>query len=234
MLKILPLLILALSLSLTSCKNYFIANDFEELTAKHKVVAVIPVKMIFTGKQPKDLTEDQIKELEEAESRAFQIAMHDEILASTRGGNKPIRVNFQSYTETMKLLKESNISIRDSWDYDPKALAQILNVDAVVTMNVTKKRYISDLASFGISVGREIVGIIGGIGLGTVYGGLTRIGKTNDVIASAKLINRADGVVLWSKSDTQSTDWSNPAETVVRYMARRMAHSFPYRVAKKK
>lgn len=231
--KLIPLLFLGLAVGLSGCKNYFVANNFEEITANHKLVAVIPVKMIFTGNQPKDLTKEQIKELEEAESRAFQIAMHDEILASTRGGRKPIRVNFQSYTETMNLLNDNNISVRECWDYDPKALAQILNVDAIVTMDVTKKRYISDLASFGISVGREIIGIIGGFGLGTVYGGLTRIGRTNDVIASAKLINRTDGAVIWSRADTQSTDWSNPAETVVRYMARRMAHDFPYRVKRK-
>jgi hypothetical protein len=216
---------------MSSCKNYFVAHDFDSKTANHKTVAVLPVKMIFTGKQPKNITEEQIKELEVAESKAFQIALHDEILASTRGGKKPIRVAFQSYTETLKLLKDNNISIRDSWDMDPKQLAQLLNVDAVVKMDVTKKRYISDLASFGLSVGREIINVIG-LGIPTLYGGVNRIGRTNDVIASAKVINMSDGMVLWSKSDTQSTDWSNPAETVVRYMCRRIGRDFPYRIAK--
>ncbi len=231
-----PLLFLLFVFSLSSCRNYFIAHDFESKTTNHKTVAVLPVKMIFTGKQPKDLTEEQIKQLEEAESKAFQIALHDEILASTRAGRKPIRVSFQSHTETLKLLADNDISIRDSWDMDPKQLAQLLNVDAVVKMDVTKKRYISDLASFGISVGREIIGILGnwGYGLGVLYAGASRVGRTNDVIASAKLINMSDGTVLWSKSDTQSTDWTNPSETVIRYMCRRMGRDFPYRISKKK
>ena len=219
-------------LPLSSCKQYYIVHDFETRTKAHKKVAVLPVKMIFTGNKPKKLTDEQIKEIEIAESKAFQIALLDEILESTRGVRKPIRVTFLTNAEVLKKLEEGGISIRDSWDKDPKVLAQLLNVDAVVKMDVTKKRYISDLASFGIQVAQDVIGILGGVGV-YAYTLARGVSKTNDVTASAQLVGMKDGTVLWSKSDSRSADWSNPAETVIRSMCRSMGRDFPYRIEKK-
>lgn len=98
--------VLSVLFLLTGCsQRYFIAANFDEVTANHRTVAVLPVKMVFTGKMPKDLTEAQIHELEEAESKAFMIALHNDILESTRGGKRPIRVAVQGYNQTLNILE---------------------------------------------------------------------------------------------------------------------------------
>ena len=81
----------------SSCKNTYTATNFEEITRDHKVVAVLPFEMVYMGIPPKDLTEEEIQMVEEAESKAFQISFHNEILRSTRGVRGKIRIDLQPY-----------------------------------------------------------------------------------------------------------------------------------------
>src|SRR5687768_3375549 len=72
--------------TLSGCKPYYIATDFSSRTAQHKVVAVLPFEMVFTGTKPEKLSEADIREIEEAESKAFMISYYNKVLASTRSG----------------------------------------------------------------------------------------------------------------------------------------------------
>lgn len=221
--------VLSVLFLLTGCsQRYFIAENFDQVTANHRTVAVLPVKMVFTGKKPNDLTDAQIHELEEAESKAFMIAMHNDILESTRGGKKPIRIALQGYNQTLSLLESKGIGVRSSWDMDARELAAILGVDAVLQMEVQKTRYLSDLESFGIQLGQDILRVISPVYLWPLMG--RNMSRTNDIYASAQLLNANDAIVLWSKSMNASTDWRDPAEQVIRYMTHRMARDFPYRI----
>jgi len=63
-----------------SCTPYFLSSRFEAITANHQVVAVLPFEIRFTGVMPDKLSEADILELEEAESRAFQISFFRTII----------------------------------------------------------------------------------------------------------------------------------------------------------
>ena len=57
-------------LVLFSCSNkYYTASNFEEKTEKHKVVAILPAEVTFSGKQPKNLSPEDIAKAEEKEDR---------------------------------------------------------------------------------------------------------------------------------------------------------------------
>ncbi|MCP3928791.1 MAG: hypothetical protein GY705_06790 [Bacteroidetes bacterium] len=81
-------------------------------------------------------------------------------MRSTRSGKKPIYINLQHYDKTTYLLENAGISIRDAWKEDPERLAEILEVDAVVKARIEKQRFMSDLASFGIDLGIEIMNVL--------------------------------------------------------------------------
>lgn len=215
---------------LAGCRPYYISSNFDSVTAQHKVVAVLPVEMIFTGKQPKDITPEQIAEIEEGESRAFQISLYNEILASTRGGKKGFRIDFQSFSQTNALLAEAGISLRDSWSRTPEELAGILGVDAVVRESVQKHRYMSDLASYGIHVATEVVNILTNGALWPFIPG--SIQKTYDINANCVVNNGADGLVLWNMAHKAQTDWSLPANQIIDGINYQFARRFPYRLKK--
>jgi hypothetical protein len=212
---------------LSSCRNYYIAHDFNQRTANHRTIAIAPLEMIFTGNKPNNLSDADLKRLEEGESRAFMISLYNEILRSTRGGKKPIRVSIQSVNNTLSALEGNGISIRDSWKLSSVQLAQILGVDAVVQGSITKKRYMSDLASFGIDLGTQILDIFtGGMAGANVPHQATR---TNDIRASYSLSSAGDGTTLFSQAFEYEADWDNTTEEIITYINRRFARNFPYR-----
>lgn len=214
-------------LILTSCRNYYIAHDFNQRTATHKTIAIAPLEMIYTGSKPINISDIDIKKLEEGESRAFMISLYNEILRSTRGGKKPIRVSIQTVNNTLSILESSGISIRDSWRMSSVQLAQILGVDAVVQGSITKKRYMSDLASFGIDLGTQILdGLTGGMVGANVPNQATR---TNDIRASYSLSSSGDGTTLFSQAFDYEADWENTTEDIITFINRRFARNFPYR-----
>ena len=157
---------LLLLILFTSCAGhkYYTSSSFEQQTAKHKMIAVLPAEMIFTGTQPKNLSPEDIAAIEERESIAFQNSLYNSILRHANTKKYYTSVNVQDIGTTQKLLEENGISIRDSWKEDDKKLTKILGVDAVVRMRIQKKRYMSDLASMGVDMGKQVLYLIGAAG----------------------------------------------------------------------
>ena len=117
----------------------------------------MPVEIVFQGKRPKEITEEQIKQIEEGESIAFQLSLYNNLLKKSGQKKKDIKISFQSRDKTNRLLNENNISITNSWLATPESLAKMPGVDAVVKSKVEKTRYMSDLASYGVAVGISIL-----------------------------------------------------------------------------
>jgi hypothetical protein len=217
------LLFLSIVFILGACgAQKYTAPNFEELTAGHETVAVLPVEMVFTGRQPKDLSLDDIRQIEEGESLAFQISLNNALL----GKAEDKRIYFQEIDETNKLLSENDISIRERWDMRGDDLAEILGVDAVVKMRVEKQRYLSDLESFGIDLAQRIIHRLANY---QFYPWVPdRLEKTNDVRAKASLVNGRDGKVLWNLAVEREADWNRPANEIINHLTRKMARNFPY------
>ena len=218
------LLLFAVITLIAACAaQKYTAPDFERLTRNHDMVAVVPVEMVFTGRQPEDLSPYDIQKLEEAESQAFQISLHNALL--NKAEKKTIY--FQEIDKTNQLLEESGYTIRQSWDIRGEQLAEILGVDAVVKMRIEKQRYLSDLESFGIDLAQGIVNILSGWRFSPWIGD-EDLNKTNDIRAKATLINQKDGKVLWNYAIDREADWNNPPADIINNVTRRMARNFPY------
>ena len=94
-------------------------------------------------------------------------------------------------------------------------------------MRIQKQRYMSDLASYGISLGRQII-----------YN--TRIAsklpvpyvpnKTNDIYASCNIVS--DNQTLWNDSYRSASDWNSPANEIIESITDNFGKHFPYKQRK--
>ncbi|MGZ3952721.1 MAG: hypothetical protein ACXVBZ_15075 [Flavisolibacter sp.] len=208
----------------TSCshKNYT-TSYFDQQTANHKIIAVLPAEMIFTGSQPKDVSAEEIAKIEETESRMFQNYLFSAILRYANSNKYYTAVGFQDISTTQKLLEENNISVRASWREDDKKLARLLGVDAVVRMRIQKTRYMSDLASFGVGYGQQVLYQIGNVGKYIPY----VPNKTNDIYASCNIVS--NNQTLWNDDYRGSSNYTVPSEKVIDNITDNFGRHFPYR-----
>ena len=193
--------------------------DYNRLAYDHKIVAVLPAQSITTGRIP-DLTAENIEEIEEAESLAFQISLYRHVARKT---GERIQISVQHYSETNRLLEEAGIDFRESWKESPKKLAEVLGVDAVVHSTVEKEFYLTNLESFGIDVGTAILAAI------TDYGFWFLPNRTSDVFVSCEVIDGKEGIPIWTSHKVEPTYWNRPHREVVDNITRAMSRRFPYR-----
>ncbi len=212
-------------LVLSSCaKPYFQSSTFKSTTRDHQTIAILPVKMVFTGSPWMKGSEKEMAELEEAESEAFQISFMNQLLEHS--SKKALKVNLQSVATTNKILRES-MTLRESWDKDPAELAEILGVDAVVRNQIEKKQYFDDLTSYGIQLGVKAISLITKSLLPLIGG--KDLHKSGDIYIRSSLMDGADGAVLWTISQTKETDYSNASSEVIDNLNQQVAKYFPYR-----
>ena len=219
--------ILVFAFLFTSCsKDYYLNSDFKKISAKHQTIAIVPVEMVLTGQMPENMDESDIEALEEAESKAFQKSLYNQIHWSP-SKSRHTKVAFQSVEKTNEILGEHEVSVRRSWRMTAEELADLLEVDAVIKVQVEKQRYMSDIASMGISLGKRLIDILTRFKSLAVTRG--DINKTSDINTNCSIVNGKDGSVLWSKKVTSSTDWQRPSFEVIDGVNRELARDMPYR-----
>lgn len=222
--KIIPILLIAFIIFSSCSHRYYTSSFFDQQTATHRLIAVLPTEIVFTGKQPKDLTEGQIAKIEEDESRAFQMSLYSNILRYANYGRYYMFVGVQDVNKTLNTLDENKISIRDSWKMDDKKLAALLGVDAIVRMQVTQKRYMSDYASYGVTVAREV---ISETPLGNRLPIPSRLGRTEDIYAYCSVISNS--MTLWNNHYKNAADWNNPSNVIIENITDNFGRNFPYK-----
>ena len=219
-----------LLLFLFSCSNkYYTASNFEEKTEKHKVVAILPAEVTLSGKLPKNLTPEDIAKAEERESIDFQYALMNSILNHANTKKYITTVNFQDINTTQKILEQNNISVRDSWKKNDEELAKILGVDAVIRMNIRKQRYMSDEASYGVGVAKQV---IYRTGIGSKVPVPSSVGKTYDIYATCNLLS--NNQTLWNDNYKRSTDYDTAPNVIVEWITDDFGENFPYKEKRKK
>jgi hypothetical protein len=217
------LVALVMLITFSSCHRYYTSSSFDAKTSKHKTIAVLPPQVIVTGNLPKNVSPSFIEELEEKESKLFQEALYNNILKRGNSGKYAINVMVQPYSNTLAALEKNGIGIRESWTMDDKELAQALGVDAVVRTSIQKERFMSDLASAGIEVGRRVVDAV----LKQVGTVPPTTNRTNNIRATCTLISQ--GEALWNDSYTRASDWNSPANEIIENITNNFAKHFPYK-----
>jgi len=216
--------ILAMALFLTSCANRYIVEDFDNRTSSHKTVAVVPVVIEMTGIEYMQYDEETRTIAETDESKMFQQVLYNEILRSTKNNRKPIRVDIQTFQETLNILEKNEISVRDSWAIPSDDLAKLLGVDAIIKSKVVKNKYLPDVVSVGINVAREVIGAVFDTPIST------RVQRTGEIHTTVSLIDGNDPVTLWNSGGTTEIDWRDSSNRVVKNCYRYVSRKFPYRI----
>ncbi|HRO69049.1 MAG TPA: hypothetical protein PK951_01685 [Chitinophagaceae bacterium] len=223
--KIVPLLSVTIILVSVSCsRKYYTSSFFEQQTAGHRIIAVLPSEIVLTGKQPDQLTPEQIAQIEEEESKAFQLALYSNILQHANSRKYYMSVGVQDVHKTMSVLDENGISLRESWKQDDKKLASLLGVDAVVRMQIRKKRYMSDYASYGVTIAKDV---ISQTPLGNKLPIPRSLGKTEDIYAYCSVVSNS--VTLWNNNYKAAADWDNPSTVIIENITDNFGRYFPYK-----
>jgi hypothetical protein len=222
--KIIPVLFIAI-VAFTSCSHkYYTSSFFEQQTRNHRLIAVLPSEIIFTGKQPKDLSKEQIADMEEKESRAFQQSLYGNILQYANSRKYYMSVGVQDINTTMGILDDNDITVRESWKMDDKKLAQLLGVDAIVRMQITQKRYMSDYASYGITVAKDI---LRDAPFNNKLPIPSRLGRTEDIYAYCSVVS--NNITLWNNNYKSAADWNNPSNVIIEHITDNFGRNFPYK-----
>lgn len=223
--KLVPfLLITGIILSASCSRKNYAYSYFDQQTANHKIIAVLPSEIIFTGKQPKDWTKEMIDSIEIEESKAFQMSLYSNILQYANSNRYYMFVGVQDVNKTLSTLEENQIPIRTSWRMDDKKLASLLGVDAVVRMQITQKRYMSDYVSYGVAVARDILNETPLHRRIPIPSGFN---KTEDISAYCSVIS--ENVTLWNNNYKSSADWSNPSNIIIENITDNFGRNFPYK-----
>ncbi|MGD9930972.1 MAG: hypothetical protein AB7U05_13220 [Mangrovibacterium sp.] len=136
-----------ISLTVFSQTNLYENPAFDEITKDHQTIAILPFKASVTlrPKQMKDISAEQLARMETSEGESVQSAMYSWFLKREKRGD--LRVKVQDSNRTNALLKKQGITYDNLADYTPDEIAQILEVDAVISGKFETNKPMSEGAS---------------------------------------------------------------------------------------
>ena len=143
--KLLSILLVAVML-ITSCEPVYKAANFQETANQHRLIAVLPPKVIMEIKSAKEA--QAIKNQEKIESERFQNALVSYLNEHQAKNN--IFVKAQSTEETNKILADNGVTSLAGRSY--QELAKLLGVDAVVSSRVSLAKPLTNGEAFFTSL----------------------------------------------------------------------------------
>ena len=143
--KLLSILFAAMVV-VTSCEPVYKAANFQETANQHRVIAVLPPKVIIEIKSAKEA--EAIKNQEKIESERFQNALVSYL--NENHTKNTIFVKAQNTEETNKILADNNITSLAGRSY--QVLAKLLGVDAVVSSRVSLAKPLTNGEAFFTSL----------------------------------------------------------------------------------
>jgi hypothetical protein len=222
--KLTGLMLIAVTIILTAaCGTAHQVTSKEVETEYVRTIAVLPVQVNFTGTLPKKLPGSAMDSLSKQQGLAFQRSLHANLMRYSGGKKKIQGVDFQSADKTNGLLAKNKIGWREASNMDPDELAKLLQVDAVVKMNVTSNRLMSETASLGLGILRSVL-----FWETNTSPNVTNSidNKTADVYADCTLLK--DGKTLWAAQYSEPTDWKTSVNDVMQAVTKKMGKGFPY------
>jgi hypothetical protein len=205
-------LLLSWSVALYSQKNIYESPKFDDLSAGHETLAILP---FLTKLDLKDtISKEELRVLEEKEGDAVQNAL--ETYFSNRKKKKKFSVDFQNVKNTNALLAKNNITYENIDIYTVKQLSDILDVDGIISGNLD----LNILLSKGISTDFSFMDYFSG---NANYG---RIG--------IKISDGSTGKLLWKYEKEINKKSGRNTNDLIDRMMKLATRKFPYDRERKK
>ena len=208
---IFAILFLTISISALSQTSLYENPDFDKIAKSHKKIAIVPFKtqVKLRPKQMKKMSNEQINNLEKFEGKGVQTALYSWFLKrKTRGKLKTIEI--QDTKTTTALLKRKKITYNNITDFTPLELANILEVDAVISGEFKTDKPMSNGASIALGV---LVGFWG---------------TTNNAVINMSVHNAKDGVLLWNYNKKVRGSIGSSPDDLINILMRKASRRLSY------
>lgn len=206
------LIILFLSCTISNAQTHLYENpNFDEIAEGHKMIAIVPFKtqVNLRPKQMKEMSETQLKTLEKSEGEGIQTAMYSWFLKRKKRGDMT-STEVQDPKVTTALLKRNKIDYNNLVEYTPHELAEILDVDAVITGEFETNKPMSEGASIALGL---LVGFWG---------------RTNTAIVNMSVHDAKDGVLLWNYNKKVNGSLGSSTEDLINTLMRKASRRLSY------
>ncbi|NER09030.1 hypothetical protein GWK09_00740 [Muriicola jejuensis] len=204
--RLLSVLILLQVLLLQGQKNIYESDRFEELSADHQVLAIIPFLTNLELKEGVDGAD--LKKLEEREGYAVQDAL--ETYFGRGKKRKKFSVDFQNTKNTNAILAQNDINYSNIDTYTIKQLSEILGVDGIVSGNMD----LNILLSEGVPSEFSFIDYI--------------LGDANYGRIGIKVSDGKTGKLLWKYEKEINKKSGRNTTDLIESMMKKATRKFPY------
>lgn len=209
--KLIFLIVFVLSFGISQGQTQFYEHpDFDEIVKKQELVAILPFNTTINlrPKEMKNITAEQLKELEASGSFSVQSALYSWFLK--REEKRPLKTGFQNPEETNEKLKLLGVTIENIKEYSPEEIADFLGVDGVILGTLE--------TSAPMSLGTSLtIGLISGI-----------FGSTNNAKIDLSIFNSEDGILLANYKSEANGPWDSTTENVIDMLMRKASKRLSY------
>lgn len=212
--------ILVLWIFLVSSCSTTKSKSFDEDTASHQRIAVVPfkAKLKLTEKQKENVTTAEIKNMELEQGKDVQNAVEFYLIG------KKMKVTVQSASMTNSKLSDARINFEQINDHDATKLCQILGVDAIVSGYIETEKPMSEELATGLDIAKGLETSL----IGTSFGSAVNT-STNRGRCQVSLFNGTNGDRLWSYSEDLELQKGSTTQDIISALMRRGARKFPYK-----
>ncbi len=184
--------------------------EFDKIAMRHKIIAVAPFNATveLRPNQLKQVTPEELKEMERNEGRDLQAAMYSWFLKRQQRGK--LTVDVQSSAVTNAKLKQEGITVDNYEDYTPDQIAKILEVDAVIMGTFETNKPMSEGAAIAIGA---LVGFWG---------------STNKAVVNLFIYNAKDGEVLVNYHKAVQGSVGSTADQLINVLMRKASRRIAY------
>jgi len=204
--KLLFITLLACGTLINAQKNVYESIKFDALSKDHHVLAIIP--FITHLALEENISNEESKKLAKNEGYAVQDAL--ETYFGLGQKKKKFTVDFQNIKNTNAILAQKNITYNNIDTYTIKELAEILEVDAIVSGNLD----INILLSKGIPVEFSFMDYF--------------LGDSNYGRIGIKISDGKTGKLLWKyENEINKKSGRNTADLIDKMM-KKLVRKFPY------
>jgi hypothetical protein len=187
-------------------KNIYQSDRFEELSADHKILAIIP--FITNLELKENVDQISLKKLEEREGYAVQDAL--ETYFGRGKKRKKFSVDFQNTKNTNAILLQNEINYANIDTYTIKQLSDILGVDGIVSGNMD----LNILLSEGIPSEFSFIDYI--------------LGDANYGRIGIKVSDGKTGKLLWKYEKEINKKSGRNTTDLIESMMKKATRKFPY------